>query len=166
MWPFQKKIKAQSDLLILYGTNTGNSKLIAQQAHHYLNEKGFQSDCLNMTRIKPNKLTTYQTALIIVSTHGEGEPPSSAMPFFKALHHHNMPALKTLNYSICSLGDSSYDLFCEAGKQLDNRLIKLGAHPINKRTDCDVEFSEPAMQWIKDITESISSKLQNPDHQP
>jgi len=42
------------------------------------------------------------------------------------------------------LGDTSYDLFCQAGIDWDNKLAELGATRVYDRTDCDVDFEEPA----------------------
>ena len=35
------------------------------------------------------------------------------------------PKLDHLNYSVLSLGDSSYEFFCHTGKQFDERLAEL-----------------------------------------
>jgi sulfite reductase (NADPH) flavoprotein alpha-component len=48
------------------------------------------------------------------------------------------------------LGDTAYDMFCQAGIDWDNRLAELGATRVLDRTDCDVDFEEPAESWISD----------------
>lgn len=145
----KKKQRKENLFLILYGTKSGNAKLIAQQTQKYYQKTGIESHCKNMARYQPNKLTEVNYLLIIISTHGEGEPPPSAKNFFDECMSHTMPGLCHLNYSICALGDSAYEKFCRAGKALDKRLLDLGAKPLSPRKDCDTEFSKDAIQWIK-----------------
>jgi len=146
---FKKKNNHPSGLLIAYGTKTGNAKLVARQTQKYYAKYGLKAVCKNMAKLKPEALQRYPTVLLVVSTQGEGEPPASALRFFRALHAPSMPHLRNIRYAVCALGDSGYEKFCETGKQLDRRLAELGAVPLCKRVDCDVEFSETAIQWIK-----------------
>lgn len=151
------KAKSNSELLILYGTKSGNAKLIAEQAQKYFDKNGIKSACKNMAGFDPVKLNETQKLLVVVSTHGEGEPPPSAERFFKVCLSEEMPELPKLNYSICALGDSSYEEFCRAGKELDSRFAELGAKAFYPRKDCDLEFSEDAVQWIKQSAAAITS---------
>jgi len=146
---FSKKKETSKELLILYGTKSGNSQLIAQEAQKYYQKIGVDSFCKNMASYKPNHLASVKKLLIIVSTHGEGEPPPSAKTFFNDFLSNSMPQLHNLSYSVCALGDSSYNQYCWAGKILDERLCRLGASSFYRRQDCDTEFSESAIQWIK-----------------
>jgi sulfite reductase (NADPH) flavoprotein alpha-component len=156
---FFKRTKAinSHDLIILYGTKSGNSKLVAFQAQKFLMENGLESVCRNMSGFDPQALSDVKQALIIVSTHGEGEPPTSAERFFRKVLAEDMIHLIQLKYSICALGDSSYDEFCEAGKMLDRRLTELGASSIHPRKDCDVAFSDDAINWIKQVTMVVAA---------
>ena len=143
------KAKSNSELLILFGTKSGNAKLIAEQAQKYFEKNGIKSACKNMAGFDPVKLNETKQLLVVVSTHGEGEPPPAAERFFKVCLSEEMPELPKLKYTICALGDSSYEEFCRAGKELDRRFAELGAKAFHPRKDCDLEFSEDAVQWIK-----------------
>ena len=156
------KAKRNSELLILYGTKSGNSKLIAEQTQKYFDKYGIKSVCKNMSGFDPVKLNETQKLLVVVSTHGEGEPPPAAERFFKVCLSDEMTKLPQLNYSICALGDSSYEEFCWAGKELDRRFAELGAKAFHPRKDCDLEFSEDAVQWIKQAAEALISKTEKP----
>lgn len=158
MWFFKKKSGSQSGLLIAYGTKSGNAQLVARQAQKYLAKNGLKGSCKNMAKLNPEELKRYQTVLLVVSTQGEGEPPAAATRFFNALHHPDMSSLPNTRYAVCALGDSSYEKFCEAGKQLDRRFSELGAVSLCKRADCDVEFSETAIQWIKTTAALLCKK--------
>lgn len=151
------KAKSNSELLILYGTKSGNAKLIAEQAQKYFDKNGIKSVCKNMAGFDPVKLNETQKLLVVVSTHGEGEPPPAAGRFFKVCLSDEMTKLPQLNYSICALGDSSYEEFCRAGKELDRRFAELGAKAFHPRKDCDLEFSEDAVQWIRHSAAALTS---------
>ncbi len=140
---------------ILYGTKTGNAQLVAQQAHKYYHQCGIESECLNMEKYDVGRLPAENKLLIVVSTDGEGELPPNARKFYSLLQHDEMPMLPYLQYAICGLGDSSYDHFCGAGKTIEKQLQKLGAHPIIGRTDCDLDFQKPALQWIQNSYDTI-----------
>lgn len=92
----------------------------------------------------------------MVSTHGEGEPPDNAIPFHEFLNSKRAPKLDGLRYSVLALGDTSYEFFCQTGKDFDKRLQELGATALVPRVDCDVDFDEPAAAWMNDVLASLS----------
>jgi len=50
-------------------------------------------------------------------------------------------------FSVCAIGDSSYDEFCKAGHDWNGKLASLGgteAYPIK---ECDVDFEPPWLQF-------------------
>ena len=75
-----------------------------------------------MSDFKPNNLKKVQNLLIIVSTYGEGDAPDNALSFHEFLHGKRAPKLDHLNFSVLALGDSSYEFFCQTGKEFDQRL--------------------------------------------
>lgn len=99
-----------------------------------------------MGDFKPNGLKKIENLLIVVSTHGEGEPPDNAIPFHEFLNSKRAPKLDGLRYSVLALGDTSYEFFCQTGKDFDKRLQELGATALVPRVDCDVDFDEP-VKW-------------------
>lgn len=149
-WWRNRKNTAGDAVLILFGTKTGNARLIAQKARQYFVQNGISANCLNMSDYDPRQLVSVKRLLAVVSTQGEGEPPLQAKKFYSDLMKSDIPELKHLNYSVCALGDSGYEWFCKAGKDLDLRLSQLGATPLLARTECDVDFSGSAVQWIKE----------------
>ena len=64
-------------------------------------------------------------------------------------------SLEGVEFSVCALGDTSYDQFCETGKQIDARLEKLGAKRIADRVDCDVDFEESFEQWSVQVWKNL-----------
>ncbi|TAM95389.1 MAG: hypothetical protein EPN39_15270 [Chitinophagaceae bacterium] len=133
---------------ILYGTHTGNSEQLAKDTAEEFSKKGVNAHISNMEDFDTNLLSDIRRLLIIVSTDGEGEPPLMAEDLLEYLQSEKAPDLSGLSYSILALGDTTYFDFCQAGKDFDSALEKLGAKRILNRMDCDVDFEENYKEWI------------------
>ncbi|RID81842.1 assimilatory sulfite reductase (NADPH) flavoprotein subunit [Peribacillus asahii] len=158
-----EEAKAQSaapaiskEVTILYGSQSGNAQGLAKNAGKTLTESGFQVTVSAMSDFKPNNLKKIQNLLIVASTHGEGEPPDNAISFHEFLYSKRAPKLDNLNFSVLALGDSSYELFCQTGKDFDQRLAELGGTRLYPRFDCDLDYDEPAAEWLEGVLVSLS----------
>jgi sulfite reductase (NADPH) flavoprotein alpha-component len=147
---------SDSAITIVYGSQSGNCERIATQLAQSLKERGIPHLALDMLDCRKNHLQDANKLLVIVSTHGEGDPPDRAAALHELLHSRKAPSLKHLQYSVLALGDSSYEKFCETGRQFDARLAALGAQPFHARIDCDVDFEQSARQWIDIVVESVA----------
>ena len=146
-----RQITYSKEVTILYGSQTGNAQGVAEKAGKTLEGLGFQVVISSMSDFKPNNLKKIQNLLIVASTHGEGEPPDNAIGFHEFLHGKRAPKLDDLNFSVLSLGDSSYEFFCQTGKDFDQRLEELGGKRIYSRVDCDLDYDEQVAQWIEGV---------------
>jgi len=146
---------ASKEVTILYGSQTGNSLGLAKRTGKLLEENGFQTVLSSMSDFKPASLKKVQNLLVIVSTHGEGDPPDNAISFHEFLHSKRAPKLNGLQFSVLALGDSSYEFFCQTGKDFDARLEELGGTRIYPRFDCDVDYDEPATEWLEGVLSSL-----------
>lgn len=144
------------EVTVLYGSQTGNAQGLAENAGKQLEERGFQVTVSSMSDFKPNQLKKINNLLIVVSTHGEGEPPDNALSFHEFLHGRRAPKLDDLRFSVLALGDSSYEFFCQTGKEFDQRLEELGGKRISPRVDCDLDYDEPAAEWLECVCEGLS----------
>lgn len=144
------------DVTILYGSQTGNAQNLAGQTGKTLEAKGFNVKVASMSEFKPNTLKKLENLLIVVSTHGEGEPPDNALSFHEFLHGKRAPKLENLRFSVLSLGDSSYEFFCQTGKEFDQRLEELGGTRLYPRVDCDLDFEELAAEWTEGVLNGLS----------
>lgn len=144
------------EVTVLFGSQTGNSQGLAKKLSKKLEERGFQVSLSSMADFKPNSLKKVQNLLIVVSTHGEGEPPDNAIAFYEFLYSKRAPQLEGTQFSVLALGDTSYEFFCQTGKDFDKRLEELGARRLTPRVDCDVDFEEPAAEWMNRVLESLS----------
>lgn len=147
---------APKEITVLFGSQTGNCHGLAKKLTKKLEETGMKVTLSSMSDFKPNTLKKLQHLLILVSTHGEGEPPDNAIPFYEFLHSKRAPQLDGLQYSVLALGDTSYEFFCQTGKDFDKRLEELGGQRLAPRVDCDVDFDEPASEWMTQVLQSLN----------
>ena len=56
--------------------------------------------------------------------------------------------LDGLRFAVCGLGDTSYEKFCEIGKQFDARLEQMGGKRVAPRADCDVDYEDTYTAWF------------------
>ena len=135
------------ELTVLYGTESGNSESLADQAAKAAKKYGFKAKAVNMADIKVSMLKEFKNLLVIVSTWGEGDPPETAVDFYQSFMDESAPKLKGTRFSVLGLGDTSYEEFCKMGKDFDRRLESLGAERIHDRVDCDVDFDDEFASW-------------------
>ena len=145
------------EVTILYGSQTGNSQRLSKKLGEKLQAQGFQVTLSSMGDFKTNNLKKVETLLIAVSTHGEGDPPDNAIPFYEFLLSKRAPRLEGLRFSVLALGDTSYEKFCQTGKDFDKRLEELGASRLTPRVDCDVDYDEPAAEWMNQVTAALQA---------
>ena len=154
------KMPEPKSILILYGSQSGNSEEIAIQAGKSSTDKGLNPTVRGMDEIDISLIKEYTRLLICCSTWGDGEQPDNAEDLWEAANSGTISSLEGLNFSVLALGDTSYDLFCESGKEWDKWLESKGANRVLARVDCDVDFEEPAEEWTKSVLE-IMSKIED-----
>lgn len=152
----QQKKAISKEVTILYGSQTGNAQRLAEDAATTLEKKGFRVTVSSMSDFKPNNLKKVKNLLITVSTNGEGEPPDNALTFHEFIKGRRAPKLDDFHFSVLSLGDSSYEFFCQTGKEFDERLEELGGQRLYPRVDCDLDYDDPAMEWLEGVVASLS----------
>ena len=152
---------AQSALTILYGSRTGNGERLAKKAKILAEAQGLNVVLKNMETYRTRDLQAEKNLLVIVSTHGEGVPPFSAQELHGFIYGKRAPKLDGVNFAVLALGDSSYFQFCKTGRDFDEQLEKLGAKRLVPVLTCDLDFEQPADEWIKSTLISFGAKLSN-----
>ncbi|RZK54063.1 MAG: sulfite reductase [NADPH] flavoprotein alpha-component, partial [Hymenobacter sp.] len=148
---------AVEKLTILYGSHTGNGKKIAQQAADAAAAKGLKAEVRDMNDYPARQLAQEQNLLVIVSTHGEGEPPIAAEELHTFINGPRAPKLPKLRYAVLALGDKSYLHYCQTGKDFDQKLAELGGTRLLDRRDVDVAFKAPSAQWMEDVLHVLTA---------
>ncbi|MFC3193531.1 assimilatory sulfite reductase (NADPH) flavoprotein subunit [Marinicella sediminis] len=146
-------------LTILYGSQTGNGKTIAEQLLRQASAMGISAQLHSMADYSLKKLAKDQWLSLVISTHGEGEAPDDAELFYEQLFSKRAPQLKGLHFNVLALGDSSYEWFCQTGKEIDKRLSELGGDRFAERLDCDVDYETSAADWISSTLETVKPEL-------
>ncbi len=129
-------------LKILVGSHSGNSKKVADVIARLISDNKDEAEIVNMTDYNPRNLSKEENILIIVSTHGEGEPPVAAEDLHKFLDSKRAGDLSKVNFAVVALGDSSYKYFCKTGIDFHERLIKHGANALAEPVLLDTNFSD------------------------
>jgi len=153
------EIVAAKTLTILYASQTGNAKGVAKQLAQSAETAGISVNLKNISEYKAKSLKNETHLLIVASTNGEGEAPDDAIEFHEFLLGKKAPKLANLSYSVLALGDSSYEFFCQTGKDFDERLKELGAKQVSPRVDCDVDYDTDTDAWILSIVDNLKEEL-------
>ena len=150
---------ADATLTILYGSQTGNAKGVAKALAAKASAEGLSVELKSMGEIKPKAIKNITHLLIVASTNGEGEAPDDAIALHEFLASKKAPKLDHMHYSVLALGDTSYEFFCQTGKDFDLYLEKLGATRITERVDCDVDYDAEADLWSSNVIAKAKTLL-------
>ncbi|MDV5171811.1 FMN-binding protein MioC [Photobacterium rosenbergii] len=139
-----------SHITLITGSTLGGAEYVADHLSDLLEQAGHSTDIINQAELE--QLSTDNIWLVVCSTHGAGEFPDNFQPFVEQLTNQH-PDLARLRYGVIGLGDSSYDTFCAAAKNIDQQLAKLGAIRLGERLEIDVSQDpvpeDPAEVWLE-----------------
>tara|TARA_B110000003_G_scaffold276084_1_gene320817 strand:- start:2714 stop:4483 length:1770 start_codon:yes stop_codon:yes gene_type:complete len=147
--------QSSSRLAILYGTQTGNAEALAEEVSDLAYDKGIPSTVFSMDELSPESFATHERVLLITSTYGDGEMPDNAQALWDSFASTSAPKLDHLHFSVLGLGDTSYDLFCQAAIDWDRRIEELGGTRILDRVDCDLDYEAPFAIWSNNVLDAI-----------
>ena len=134
-------------ITVLSASQTGNARRVAEQLLVQLQEAALDAQLVAAGDYKAKNIASEDILLIVASTQGEGEPAEEAVSLHKFLHGKKAPQLAQLSYAVLGLGDTSYPNYCQAGKDFDAALEKLGATRLAARVDCDLDFQAASEAW-------------------
>lgn len=157
---------AQSTWTVLFAGETGNSRRIAERLAQRLQDAGAASRIADMAEYRAVDLKRERRLIAVVATHGLGDPPEGCEPFFEFLGGARAPKLHDLQFAVLALGDSTYDDFCSAGRELDQRLANLGAERLFDRVECDTDFEDQANAFSEHVLDLAGSLLDEPAAAP
>ncbi|MGY5706744.1 assimilatory sulfite reductase (NADPH) flavoprotein subunit [Vibrio antiquarius] len=151
--------KPAGKLSIIFASQTGNAKGVAEALEQEAKAEGIAVELFDASDYKGKNLAKETHVIIVASTNGEGEAPDNAIELHEFLQSKKAPKLSNLQYGVIALGDSSYEFFCQTGKDFDAYLSKLGATPFIDRLDCDVDYEAPAAEWRKNALGKVQDTL-------
>ena len=151
--------KPAGKLSIIYASQTGNAKGVAEALEQEARALGITAELFDASDYKGKNLAKETHVIIVASTNGEGEAPDNAIELHEFLQSKKAPKLVNLQYGVIGLGDSSYEFFCQTGKDFDAFLTKLGATPFIDRIDCDVDYDASVSEWRNQALSTVKQAL-------
>ncbi|TGD88065.1 sulfite reductase flavoprotein subunit alpha [Mycolicibacterium sp. CH28] len=141
-------------LIIGYGSDMGTAEYLAMQLADAAKAAGIEVTETELNDISLDEVQSATHFIVVTSTFGDGEVPDNGAVFWEELCAAS-PDLGHLHYTVLALGDSSYDLFCNAGRIIDARLAELGGRRLAERVEFDCYREGDARQWLLDITKLL-----------
>jgi sulfite reductase (NADPH) flavoprotein alpha-component len=140
---------------VISASHTGNGRKISEKLVANIQALGLQARMIKAGDYQPREIAKEKLLYVVISTHGDGDPPDEARGLYEFLGTKRAPQLPELQYAVLALGDTSYPKFCEAGRVVDERLAKLGAKSLFARVECDVDFEKLATKWSEDALAKV-----------
>ena len=147
------------DLLLIFGTETGNAEELAEDAGHLSRNLDFNPKVMDMEDISLQDISSSKRLIVVCSTWGEGEQPVNAQDLYNSVEGSDDYCLEGVNFAVIALGDTAFEFFCESGKEWDEILHKKGGKRVVERIDCDVDYEDYVQEWILN-TLSLMKKIQ------
>ncbi|OOG52360.1 sulfite reductase [NADPH] flavoprotein, alpha-component [Rhodanobacter sp. B05] len=134
-------------LTIVHGSQTGNSRRLAEQLSASAEAAGLPVRLLRAGAYPLRELAQERHLLVVISSQGDGEPPDDAIGFCEFIAGRRAPKLPQLKFAVLGLGDSSYPKYCAVSRALDARLAELGGRRLVELGEADVDFEAVASAW-------------------
>jgi sulfite reductase (NADPH) flavoprotein alpha-component len=143
-----REAPAQERLTIVYGSQTGNARRLAEQLARDAEATGLAVRVVRAGAYPQRELKAERLLVVVISTQGDGDPPDDARGFVEFLAGKRAPRLAELRYAVLALGDSCYPQFCAIGRRVDARLAELGAQRLLDAGEADVDIETVATPWL------------------
>ncbi|MCX2963188.1 flavodoxin domain-containing protein [Gordonia aquimaris] len=142
-----------STAAVLFGTESGNCEMVAEDLVEVLAEMGIAGEVAAMDEVDVENLSDNDLIILVSSTYGEGDLPNTAVPFFESLQE-KRPDLSHNRFAAFGLGDSTYDTYNQGIDILIKMIVDLGARQVGLtgRHDADSGLDAPtvAIEWARE----------------
>jgi sulfite reductase (NADPH) flavoprotein alpha-component len=147
---------AAAPVTIVYASESGNSERLAADLAKVARKNGLKPVIVDMADLDAATLTSAKRLVFIAATWGEGEPPARAARAYAELMGDKAARLDGVEFGVLALGDTAYVEFCAIGRAIDERLAALGGKRVVDRIDCDLDFAQPAADWIGNAVKALA----------
>ena len=142
------------EVLVLYGSQTGNSMEIAQNISAEAPSHSIKSSVKSLDDIKFLDLVgSNKIILVVVSSTGDGDAPDNAARFHTQLKKRSNPSdlLKGIKFAVLGMGDQNYSAFMAVPRSFNRRFLECGAECYYKRGEIDeIEGIEQQVEvWLE-----------------
>ncbi len=145
-------------ITLISASQTGNARRVAESLRDDLQAAQLNVKLVNAGDYKFKQIASEKLLVVVTSTQGEGEPPEEAVALHKFLFSKKAPKLTDTAFAVFGLGDTSYEFFCQSGKDFDNKLAELGGERLLDRVDADVEYQAAAAEWRARVVEALKAR--------
>ncbi|MVT02811.1 assimilatory sulfite reductase (NADPH) flavoprotein subunit [Enterobacter sp. 10-1] len=145
-------------ITLLSASQTGNARRVAEALRDDLQAAQLNVKLVNAGDYKFKQIASEKLLIVVTSTQGEGEPPEEAVALHKFLLSKKAPKLEGTAFAVFGLGDTSYEFFCQSGKDFDSRLAELGGERLLDRVDSDVEYQGAAAEWRTRVVDVLKAR--------
>tara|TARA_B100001059_G_scaffold160518_1_gene160037 strand:- start:141 stop:590 length:450 start_codon:yes stop_codon:yes gene_type:complete len=138
-----------SSVNIIVGSQMGSAEYVAEQLSDALNNQGINSQLHDQPEF--NEIDQQNTIwLVCTSTYGAGDYPDNLIGFIEQVSQ--VDDLSHLKYSVIALGDTSYDTYNLAGRNVDTLLSQKGAVKVAQRLELNILDEalpeDTALAWL------------------
>ncbi|MEM9277301.1 MAG: flavodoxin domain-containing protein [Pseudomonadota bacterium] len=139
---------------LLYGTETGNAEMLCDDIEEELGSS-FECSISDLGDVEPDELSADTFYIIVTSTYGNGDLPTTAAPFYDKLEEQKTD-LSGIRFAIFGLGDMVFDeTYNQGSERLSKLLIECKAQMVGERGLHDASSGEPpedmALPWVQSI---------------
>lgn len=145
-------------ITLISASQTGNARRVAEALRDDLIAAKLNVTLINAGDYKFKQIANEKLLVVVASTQGEGEPAEEAVALHKFLFSKKAPKLTDTAFAVLGLGDTSYEFFCQAGKDFDSKLAELGGERLLDRVDADVEYQAAAAEWRARLVEVLKAR--------
>ncbi|EBH1831326.1 NADPH-dependent assimilatory sulfite reductase flavoprotein subunit [Salmonella enterica] len=145
-------------ITLISASQTSNARRVAEALRDDLLAANLNVTLVNAGDYKFKLIASEKLLVIVTSTQGEGEPPEEAVALHKFLFSKKAPKLTDTAFAVFGLGDTSYEFFCQSGKDFDSILAELGGERLLDRVDADVEYQAAASEWRARVVDVLKSR--------
>jgi len=150
--------KAQSDIAIVYGSQSGKTESLARQVLRYLTEDGIQAKLFDGAAFNLEALQQTKRLILMTSTYGAGAPPDNIARLYTQLKTASADCARHLEFCVFAVGDRQYPSYCQAGKDFDERLITLSARRMLDIVTCEADDQDAFDVWLNDIASYLAAQ--------
>ncbi|EJB8473821.1 NADPH-dependent assimilatory sulfite reductase flavoprotein subunit [Citrobacter freundii] len=145
-------------ITLISASQTGNARRVAEALRDDLIAAKLNVTLINAGDYKFKNIASEKLLVVVASTQGEGEPAEEAVALHKFLFSKKAPKLENTAFAVFGLGDTSYEFFCQSGKNFDSKLAELGGERLLDRVDADVEYQPAAAQWRARLVDVLKAR--------
>ncbi|MEO0665634.1 MAG: flavodoxin domain-containing protein [Pseudomonadota bacterium] len=141
----------------LYGTETGTAEMLAEDMASSIS--GHDTAVTDMDDADPTSLDAEAFHVLVCSTFGTGELPSTAEAFFDKLQSAK-PDLSALKFAIFGLGDRTFgETFNQGSDSLMKEMVACKAQLVGERGIYDASGADMpedvAVPWLEDVLAKV-----------